>query len=75
MVNMLIQFDGHWWIHLHVNLNLRQIRFAFVIISVIVFEFEFDLYKNCIDHFERCVLVPCYHACQVTFANLESIVF
>ena len=42
---------------------------------MIVFEFEFDLYRKLLKHFERYVLVHCYHSGQVEFVNLQSIVF
>ena len=40
-----------------------------------VFQFEFDLYRKFIDHYERCMLVPYYHLCQVKFKSVPKIVF
>ena len=40
-----------------------------------VFQFEFDLHRKFIDHYERCILVPYYHLCQVKFKSVPKIVF
>ena len=40
-----------------------------------VFQFEFDLHRKFIDHYERCILVPYSHSCQVKFKNVPKIVF
>ena len=40
-----------------------------------VFQFEFDLHRKFIDHYERHVLVPYSHSCQVKFKSVPNIVF
>ena len=40
-----------------------------------VFQFEFDLHRKFIDHYERCILVPYFHSCQVKFKSVPNIVF
>ena len=40
-----------------------------------VFQFEFDLRRKFIDHYERCILVPYSHSCQVKFKSVPKIVF
>ena len=42
---------------------------------LMVFEFEFDLHRKFIDHYERCILVPYYHSCEVKFKSIQNIVF
>ena len=40
-----------------------------------VFQFEFDLHRKFIDHYERCILVPYSHSCQVKFKSVPNILF
>ena len=40
-----------------------------------VFQFEFDLHRKFMDHYERCILVPYSHSCQVKFKSIQNIVF
>ena len=40
-----------------------------------VFQFEFDLCRKYIDHYERYILVPYSHSCQVKFKSVPKIVF
>ena len=35
----------------------------------------FDLHRKFIDHYERCILLPYYHTCQVKFKRVPIIVF
>ena len=42
---------------------------------LMVFQFEFDLHKKVIPHYERGILVPYYHSCQVKFKRVPIIVF
>ena len=40
-----------------------------------VFQFEFDLHRKFIEHYERCILVPYSHSCQVKFKSVPKIIF
>ena len=53
---------------------LTNQRMVPLIIYVMVSQFEFDLHRTFIDHYERCILVPYYHSCQVKFKSIPNIV-
>ena len=40
-----------------------------------VFQFKFDLHRKFIDHYEKYILVPYSHLCQVKFKRVPIIVF
>ena len=40
-----------------------------------VLQFDFDLCRKFIVQYERCILVPYYHSCQVNFKSVPNIDF